>query len=135
MASIHKEIVIDARPENVWAAVRDVGAIHTRLARGFVVDTRLEDDARVVTFANGSVVRERIVDLDDDARRLTWAAVGEPFEHHNASMQIYPEGQGRSRAVWIADLLPHELAGNVGSMMDQALKAVKSTLEGAASRA
>jgi len=38
MASIRKEILIDAPPEDVWAAVRDVGAVHRRLAPGFVVD-------------------------------------------------------------------------------------------------
>ncbi len=76
MACIRREILVEARAENVWAAVRDVGAVHERLAPGFVVDTRLEGDARVVTFANGLVARELIVDVDDDARRLSWAVVG-----------------------------------------------------------
>jgi Polyketide cyclase / dehydrase and lipid transport len=130
MASIHKELTIDARSEDVWAAVRDVGAIHTRLAPGFVVDTRLEDGgARVVTFGNGSIVRELIVDLDDRNRRLCWAAVGAPFEHYNASMQIFREGEQRCRAVWIADLLPNELEKTVSSMIDQGLACIKQTLE------
>ena len=66
MASIRKEIPLESSAENVWAAVRDVGALHHRLVPGFVVDTRLEEGARVVTFGNGMVVRELIVDLDDD---------------------------------------------------------------------
>lgn len=70
MASIHKEVLIDAPPEHTWDAIRDVGAIHRRLARGFVVDTRLDGDSRLVTFAEGTVVRERIVDIDDSARRI-----------------------------------------------------------------
>jgi hypothetical protein len=65
MASIRKEILLDARPEEVWDAVRDIGALHTRLVPGFVTDTRLEEGARIVTFGNGMVVRELIVDLDD----------------------------------------------------------------------
>jgi polyketide cyclase/dehydrase/lipid transport protein len=77
MASIRKEILIKARPEDVWAAVRDVGALHTRLVPGFVVDTRLEQGARVVTFGNGMVARELIVDLDDEARRLAWPWSGD----------------------------------------------------------
>jgi len=129
MASIHKEIRIRARPEKVWEAVRDVGAVHTRLAPGFVVDTRLEAGARVVTFANGLVARELIVDIDDGARRLVWAVVGGRLTHHNASMQIFADGAEHSRAVWIADLLPHELAGDIGAMMEQGLGAVKETLE------
>ena len=129
MASIRKEILVEARPDDVWSAVRDVGAIHTRLAPGFVVDTKLEDGARIVTFGNGLVVRELIVDTDDAARRLVWAAVGGQLTHHNASMQVVAEGTNRSRVVWIADVLPHEAAGYVAGLMDQGLDVAKKTLE------
>ena len=132
MASIHREILIDALPEVVWDALRDVGAIHTRLARGFVTDVRLEDNARVVTFANGMVARELIVDLDEQARRLAWSVVGGRMTHHNASAQVFADGDGRTRFVWIADLLPHELAPAIAGMMDQGLAAVKQTLESTA---
>jgi carbon monoxide dehydrogenase subunit G len=130
MASIRKEILVEAPPEHVWAAVRDVGALHKRLVPGFVVDTRLEADARIVTFANGMVVRELIVDLDDEARRLAWSARGGRLSHHNASVQIFAEGVGRSRLVWTADLLPNELAGDIRAMIEQAAAVMKSTLEG-----
>ena len=76
MASIREEIAVEVSPAKVWAVVRDVGAIHQRLVRGFVTDCRLEGDARIVTFANGLVVRELIVDVDDGARRLVWSATG-----------------------------------------------------------
>jgi len=131
MASIHREILIDAHPDVVWDAVRDVGAIHTRLAPGFVTDVRLEDGARVVTFGNGLVVRELIVDRDDNARRLAWSAVGGRMTHHNASAQVFADGRG-SRFVWIADLLPNELAPDVAAMMDQGLTVIQRTLETAA---
>jgi carbon monoxide dehydrogenase subunit G len=129
MASIREEIVVEASPENVWAAVRDVGAIHVRLVRGFVVDCRLEGGARIVTFANGLVVRELIVDVNDDTRRVAWAAVGGSLTHHNASVQVFAEGAGQSRLVWIADLLPNEMAGTIEGMIQQGMKAMKSTLE------
>src|SRR5436309_15694473 len=103
MASIRKEIPLESSAENVWAAIRDIGALHHRLVPGFVVDTRLEGGARIVTFGNGMVVKELIVDLDDTARRLAWAAVGGQMVHHNASVQVFPDGTG-SRIVWIADL-------------------------------
>jgi len=131
MASIHREISIEARPEAVWDALRDVGAIHTRLARGFVTDVRLEDGARVVTFGNGMVARELIVDVDEQARRLAWSVVGGRMTHHNASAQVFADGERRTRFVWIADLLPHELAPTIAGMMDQGLAAVKQTLESA----
>ncbi|TMQ26276.1 MAG: SRPBCC family protein [Candidatus Rokuibacteriota bacterium] len=131
MASIRKEIVVTAPVEDVWAAIRDVGAPHKRLAPGFLVDTRLEGDARVVTFANGLVARERIVDVDDAARRLCWAVVGSPrLTHHNASLQVFAEGGGRSRVVWIADLLPDEIAGDIRGLIEQGMTVMKKTLEG-----
>ena len=132
MASIRKEISIEASAENVWAAVRDVGALHERLVPGFVVDTRLDGDARVVTFGNGMVVRELIVDLDDEARRLVWSARGARLLHHNASVQVFADGEGCCRLVWIADLLPNELAADIRAMIEQAAAIMKPTLEGRA---
>ena len=130
MASIRTEIVIETRPEAVWDVVRDVGAVHERLAPGFVVDTRLEPGARTVTFASGLVARELIVDVDDTARRLVWAVVGSPrLTHHNASLQVFDEGERRSRLVWIADLLPNAAAPVIAGMIDQGLAIMKPTLE------
>ena len=130
MASIRKEIPLEVSAEHAWDAVRDVGALHHRLVPGFVVDTRVEADARVVTFGNGMVVRELIVDLDDGSRRLAWSARGGRLSHHNASVQVFAEGDGRCRLVWIADLLPNELAGDIGMMIEQAASIMKPTLEG-----
>jgi carbon monoxide dehydrogenase subunit G len=129
VASIHREVRIEAGPEVVWDALQDVGAIHRRLAPGFVTDVVLEEGARVVTFGNGMVARELIVDIDDQARRLVWSVVGGQMTHHNASAQVFPDGEGRSRLVWIADLLPHELAPAISAMMDQGLAVIKRTLE------
>ena len=129
MASIRKEASIDVSAEQLWAAVRDVGALHTRLVVGFVTDCHLDGDARVVTFANGMVARELIVDVNDNDRRLVWSAVGGRLTHHNASVQVFAEGAERSRLVWIADLLPNELAGAIAGMIEQGLAAMKRTLE------
>ena len=128
MASIRREVVLQAKPADVWDAVRDVGAIHRRLAPGFVVATELEPDgaARVVTFGNGMTARELIVDLDDAARRLVWSVVGGRMTHHNASVQLFEEA-GATRFVWIADLLPHELAPAIAAMIDQAIAAITAT--------
>jgi len=129
MASIHREIMIEADVEQVWSALRDVGAIHTRLAPGFVTDVKLEEGARVVTFGNGMTARELIVDLDDDKRRLAWSVVGGRMTHHNASAQVFAEGPSRTRFVWIADLLPHELGPTVAGMIEQGLQVMKQNFE------
>jgi hypothetical protein len=89
----------------------------------------MEEGARVVTFGNGVVARELIVDLDDRARRLVWSAVGGKMTHHNASAQVFPDGAGVSKFVWIADLLPHEIAPAIAQMMDQGLAVIKQTME------
>ena len=129
MASIRREVHIDARPETAWAALHDIGALHTRLVPGFVVDTRLEPGARIVTFGNGMVARELIVDVDDQARRVAWSAVGGMMTHHNASAQVFPDGDSGCRFVWIADLLPDEVAPAITAMIERGMAVIKETLE------
>jgi carbon monoxide dehydrogenase subunit G len=129
MASIRREFIIEARPEAVWDAVRDVGALHRRLVPGFVTDCKLEEGARIVTFGNGMVVKELIVDLDDAERRLAWSATGGRLTHHNASLQLFAEGEKRTRAVWTADLLPNEMVKQIAAMIDQGCAVMKKTLE------
>ena len=133
MASITREIRIDAKPDDAWAALRDVGAIHRRLAPGFVTDVVLEEGARVVTFGSGLVARERIVTIDDEARRVVWSVVGGQMSHHNASAQVFPDGPAGTRFVWIADLLPDEAAPAITQMIEQGLDVIRRHLEKAES--
>ena len=125
MASIHKDIPIDAQPADVWAAVRDFGAVHQRLAPGFVIDARLDGDARIVTFANGNVAREQLVDCDEAPRRLVYAIANERVSHYSASVQVLADGEARSRLIWIVDVLPHEIAPYIDAQMDQAALAMR----------
>jgi hypothetical protein len=129
MASVHQEITVAARAGDVWAAMRDVANVHTRVVPGFLTDCRMEGEARIVTFFNGMVAKELIVDVDDKAMRLVWSARTERLEHHNASIQVFEDGPGRCRVVWIADVLPHAAAQIVGAMMEKAMPIMKKTLE------
>ena len=129
MATIHKEIGIERSREFVWDAIRDVGAIHKRLVPGFVVDCKLEGDSRIVTFANGMVVRELIVDVDDRTRRHSWSARAGNLTHHNASIQVFSDGEDKCRVVWIADLLPNDAAKTIDEMIQHGLNTMKLTLE------
>lgn len=128
MASIIKDIVIDAPAEAVWDAVADFGAVHRRFAPGFVVDTQLEQGARIVTFGSGVVARELFLGVDHDARRLAYSVRTERFTHHSASFQVSDQGDGRSRLTWTADVLPDAMAPLVAGMMDQGLKAAEQTV-------
>lgn len=132
MATIHHEIVIEADLDRVWDALRDFNAVHQRLAPGFVTDCRAEEGARVVTFANGMVARERFVGLDEKIHRLSYAIVGGQLTHHNASAQLFADSAQRTRFVWITDVLPHEMAGVIDAMMAQGAATMKRTLEGEA---
>ena len=128
MASIHKDIPIDAPADHVWAAVRDFGAVHRRLAPGFAVDARLDGEARIVTFANGNVAREVLVDCDEARRRLVYAIANERVSHYNASVQVQAEDETRSRLIWIVDVLPNDIAPYIDGQMDQAAQAMQQAL-------
>lgn len=130
MASIQRDVEVEVALPRVWDALRDVGRIHERLVPGFVTDCRMEGRVRVVTFGNGSVVREPILDVDEARHRVAWAAVGGTFEHYNASVQAFDLGDGITRLRWIADLLPDEAAGTVAGMIEEGLRVMKRTLEG-----
>ena len=129
MATIRRQLETGAAPEQVWDAIRDVGALHTRLVPGFVVDTRLEPGARVVTFGNGMVAREEIVSIDPAQHRVAWAIVGGQFRHYSGAAWVEADPKGGSRFVWTADLLPNDLAGDVEQMMTVGIAVVKKTLE------
>lgn len=113
MASIHNDVSLPAPARDVWDAVRDFGALHQRLVPGFVTACQLDGDARIVTFANGSVAREIMVDCDDAQQRLVYAINSERLAHYSASVQVIADGEANSRLVWIIDMLPNELAGYV----------------------
>jgi hypothetical protein len=129
MASIRKEFKVSATAGQAWEAMRDIGALHTRLVPGFVVDTKLEPGCRVVTFANGHVAREKIVSIDDDARRLVWSAIGDLLTHHNGSTQMFAEPGGGTRIVWITDFLPDSATEIIDGMLNHAVSAMKTALD------
>jgi hypothetical protein len=129
MASIRKEFSLNVSAERVWDVLRDFGAVHTRLAPGFVADTKLDGNARIVTFANGSVAREELVTMDDDARRLVYRICSERLQHHNASAEVIADGTG-CRFVWTTDLLPDEIAPYISGQMDAGVVAMRNALEG-----
>jgi hypothetical protein len=134
MATLRRQIALNANPTAVWSAIRDFGAVHTRVAPGFL--TKLEMDPgsdgsdRIVTFFNGLVARERLITADDETCRLVYAVVEGRASHYNAAVQVFPEGDG-SRLVWTIDLLPDDLAPAIGGMMDHAAGFMKKTLEAA----
>jgi carbon monoxide dehydrogenase subunit G len=130
VVSITREILIDVPPEDAWAAIRDFGGVQ-RLVPGFLVSCLADGDARVVTFTDGRVARELLVDLDDEVRRLVYAEPGGRFITRSASLQVFAHGENHSRVVWIIDMLPNELAELIRENMHKAAIVMKQTLEDA----
>jgi carbon monoxide dehydrogenase subunit G len=132
MATLREVLHLHAPAADVWDAVRDVGQVHRRLVPGFVTDARLEQGARVVTFANGSTAREEIVSVDDEARRLVYAIPRGQFLHYQGTVDVEDDGAG-SQLVWRVDLLPDEYADRIRGMMRQGADVMRATLDGARS--
>jgi len=130
MASIRKEFQLNAGADEVWDALGDFGAVHQRLAPGFVIDTKLDGGARIVTFANGTSAREVFVARDDENRRLVYTIASERLTHHNAPAQVVAESGGTCRFIWTTDLLPDEIAPYISSQMDLGVAAMKRTFGG-----
>ncbi len=131
MASLRKDVYIDAPPTLVWGALRDIGALHTKLVPGFVTDTRMDGQARIVTFGNGAVAREEIVSVDEKRRRVCWAILDPPFQHYSAAAWVEPDGDG-CRFSWSVDLLPDEMASRVEGMMTAGIEVIRKTMESTA---
>jgi hypothetical protein len=125
MASIRKTFHLNRSAEQVWDALRDFGAVHERLVPGFVLDSKMDGDARIVTFANGSVARETLVTIDDANLRLVYTIRSERLKHHNASAEIASDSAGKCRFIWTTDVLPDDMTPYISSQMDLGVEAMK----------
>lgn len=132
MASIHNDVPLPVPARDVWDAVRDFGALHERLVPGFVTACTLDGDARTVTFANGAVAREVLVDCDEARQRLVYAINSERLKHYSASVQVIADGEASCRLVWIIDMLPNELAPYVQGQTREAVAAMHRAFPAAA---
>ena len=132
MTSLRKDISLAASADEVWSALRDFGAVHRRLAPGFVTDATMDGEAvRVVTFFNGSSARETLVSCDEASRRLVYAIIGGRATHYSASAQVFEDGEKKCRFVWIVDVLPDTIAPYIDDMMTRGAAVMKATLEAA----
>jgi hypothetical protein len=135
MTSLHCQASIRRPAAETWTLLRCPGNAAALFAP-VLTDCSLDGDIRTVTFANGKVLRERIVDVDDERYRLCYTVLGDMFEHHSASMQIVPVDDRACRFVWISDILPDDRAALVGPLMEQGTRALVTNIEtGSASTA
>ncbi len=128
MASIWWEEPVEAPAEATWAALRRADAAH-HLFAPVLVDAAMAGDIRTVTFANGLVARERIINIDEQRQRISYAVLGDLFDYHSASMQIVPVDAQRCRLVWISDFLPAEREETVRPLVKQGAQAFARNVE------
>jgi carbon monoxide dehydrogenase subunit G len=128
MATLYREFTVTADAAKVWDALRDYGALHKLVGKGFITSCTLEGDVRSITFANGHSVREQLVGVDEAARRICYTVLNGRATHHHASAQVFDAGGGTTRFVWITDLLPQEMARPIGAMMDHGVAAMQQSL-------
>jgi hypothetical protein len=48
--------------------------------------------------------------------------------NRDVRLQIFADGARRARVIWVADLLPNEIAGTIAGMIEQGLQTMKKTL-------
>ncbi|GAA4590762.1 hypothetical protein BJY16_000054 [Actinoplanes octamycinicus] len=134
MATVRVEAFVDVTAERAWEAIADVGAVHERLLPGRVVAAEIDGDLRTLTMPGGARIRERIVAVDHELRRLAYSVIdGQalPLTYHHAAFQVV-EGDGRTRIVWTTDLLPDALAPAVRARVERGILELKAVLEAAA---
>ena len=129
MATIQRDLPLDVPADKVWAALRDFGQVHTKVAPGFLTGLEMKEGDRIVTFFNGHVARERLVTLDDRAMRLVYSIPEGRASHYSAAVQVFADGAARSLLVWTIDFLSDELAPGLAAMVDHALPFMKKALE------
>lgn len=137
MVSVRVEVRIDARPEDTWAAIADVAAVHERLLPDRVAAARMEGDVRILTMPDRTEVRELVVAIDHETRRMAYAVQSGQrmaLAHHHASFEVLADVPGdSSRLVWITDILPHTFEAAVRTRAEQAVVEMKAVIEAAAS--
>jgi hypothetical protein len=131
LATIYKEIPVHAPPDFVWDVLRDFGAVHLRLAKGFVRDAVLVGETRTVTYFNGFIAQERIVTVSDELRRLVYSSVGGRTTHHNSALQVFDDPNGMSLVLWVTDFLPEGERGAIEQLVESGAQAIRQTLESA----
>ena len=117
------------RPAEVWDALADVGALHTRLVAraSSPMPPRAGRARRHLRQRHGRARADRR--RRRRRRRVAWSVVGgrlTPPQRERAGVR---RRRRRAALVWIADLLPDEHAPAIAGMIEQGLAAMKRHLD------
>ena len=118
MATLFMTSRLPVSVEQAWRRVAAVDQVHDILP--VVTSCSFEGDQRACLLANGAQLKEKIISIDNDLKRLAYSVIDSPFglEYHAASMQIVADGQG-SRIDWTTDFKPDHLKEALTPMLEQ----------------
>jgi len=118
MATLYRTAHLPVSPATAWKRIADVGKVHEILPA--IVACSLDGDRRSCTFADGGVLHERMISIDDGLMRLAYAITESPFalEFHSAAMQVVADGAG-SRILWTTDVKPDAAEAGLAPVFDQ----------------
>ncbi|WP_436537330.1 SRPBCC family protein [Actinoplanes sp. HUAS TT8] len=122
---------VDVPAAQAWEAIADVGAVHERLLPGRVASAEIDGDIRILTMPGGARIRELIIAIDHELRRLAYSVIegqAMPLTYHHAAFQVV-EVDGRTQIIWTTDVLPHALAGAVQARVERGIVEMKAVLE------
>lgn len=131
MASIRREIRIDAPVGDVWPLVGDPGRIHHWFPG--IVDCTVEDTddgiVRTVTLGSGIMLEEHVVTNDPIAHRFQYRIAGGVFKEHLGTVDVIGLDDTTCMAVYSTDALPDVMALVIGGASGVALENIKSLAE------
>ncbi len=127
MPTIHKVIDIDATADAAWAKLSDTPNIASLIS--FMETSEQDDDVRVCSIEGGGKLVEKIVEIDQDLKRVAYSITESPLsmEYHAASMQIVPNSR-KCQFVWTTDVQPAAVVDHFGPMIERACGDMQKTL-------
>lgn len=121
-------IRIDKPAEEVWNLVGRFDGLEDWLPG--VDGCEVDGDVRKVD-TMGMVIEERLVDLNEAARTITYSIVaGAPVETHEATIAVAPVGETATDVIWTVSTEPDDAAAFMRDVYQGALDAAKAKLEG-----
>jgi mxaD protein len=128
MAEGSAQVTIACEPDDVWKVIGDFGGLTGWMPGIEACD--VEGDVRSIK-TMGIEISEELRERDDTRRVLSYSVVQSPMplEHHEATIEVRPEGSG-SNVTWSVAVRPDEMLGAFVPIYQQSLEALKAHLEG-----
>ncbi len=124
MASVNVKEEVAASADQVWQIMADFGGVDKwadpNLIKSCECDGNTAGAIRVLTLADGSVIRERLEAIDGDARRFTYSILGEcplPVADYVATAKVTELGDGKCQVDWQSTFAPVGDAGEAEKMI------------------